>query len=355
MDRFISLMIVLMTGLLIASGCAGDSDLDNNGGGHGDGDGDQELDAGPTDTGADDTGLVDTGPDVEEDAGPCPVCCAGETRCSGSNTLEVCREDGSGYDGTSCDVGYICEDGACQQEPICTPGDRECHSSSQVNVCRPDGMGYVSETCTSGTICIGDECVSGAAHGSSCEEPEECAGGYCRCGSDESCALQHQGYCTLDCSSATCSGDQVCWKSNGVEAAGYDHCLRSCDTVCSLEGLSCTKVPTEVDGDPSWKGACLPPEIRGVGRLCESDDECVNGECRLDYYSNFGYCSHRCEDTGCPDDAPCVNLEGNGEFWCTPRCTSGGTHCPLVEDQIFDGSCNTRIAHGGGTAIVCTK
>lgn len=338
---------LLFLGFGTVSACAGGGDdpIDMN---------QTQPDVGTADV-IEDTSEPDTGEDVVED--PCPVCCAGETRCADAETVEVCREDGTGFDvSATCGTGEICEAGACEVEPVCAPGERYCHSSTQLLVCRPNRTGYLTESCPTDTVCIIDECVSGAMAGETCDEHDDCAGGTCRCGDEESCAPDRQPYCTTQCGAQSCTGDQICWQSAGVEAASYDHCLRACEQECSfLPDRQCLQVLTDNDGDPEWRGACLPTELRGVGQRCDTDDECVNGECRHGVYS-FGFCTHRCETDGCPSRTACVNLSLNGEYWCSPLCTDNGSHCPLfsAQEQEWNNYCAQRPAYGDGVPTVCT-
>ncbi len=345
--------------LLLTTGCAG------GGGGLEDNqtpDAGEDPDVGPHNTTEPDVAAepdVSDEPDAEEDIveDPCPVCCAGEVRCAGQNTLETCNDDGDAWVASACGEGEVCEDDACALPPACTPGDSYCFSATQLVTCRPDGSGYVTETCPLETTCLGAECLSGLSSGHPCSDPDECAGGLCRCGDDESCILDHGGYCTNSCETDPCTGNQVCWDPDGVTAGGYPHCLRACDQACSLTGMSCTFVLADEDGEPEWRSGCLPPQIQAVGKRCQTDDDCVNGACRLDYYDDFGICSHRCEEDGCPPGTACAS-HSNGEFWCSALC-SGGV-CPLAAEHSdismnWDVNCGTRLTPSGSSVSVCVN
>lgn len=361
------LNVVLFT-LLLTSACAGgdppldsenqtanaDTDLDIDADGEPDSDGDAEADLdGSSDQDAD--GDLD-GDSNQDD--PCPVCCAGEVRCAGSDTLETCNDEGTAYLTTACEEASSCTAGSCEPDPICSPGDRQCATSTNVSVCRPDGMGYFTETCAPNEVCFAGVCEEGFRNGETCVEPGDCAGGICRCGATETCDAPSSPYCASDCSLTECSGDQVCWHSDGVSAAEYDHCLRSCDQICSINDRACHEVPTFINGERAWRGGCVPTDLRAVGQRCTSDKQCVNGQCVSDIFSQ-GVCTQRCEDTGCPSSTACVRLirpGASGEHWCSPTC-SGGT-CPLSESSgDWSVECQTRPVYsnsGGGEATVCT-
>lgn len=293
---------------------------------------------------------------------PCSTCCPGDLRCGDDTTVEVCNEAGTAFTASPCPAGDICVDGACEAQPVCSPGDRFCSTSSAASVCRPDGMGYLIESCNASTeVCIGGHCLTGERNGEPCDMASDCAGGLCRCGSEEICIGSPTPYCASDCTLDSCTGDQVCWSSTGVVAAGYDHCLRSCDQVCSITGRACRQVPTFENGQPAWRGGCVPTNLKAVGTRCSSDAECVSGECSTTLFQD-GICTHRCETKGCPSGTACVRNIRSGQseqYWCSPRCTSAG-FCPLAQSTTgsdWSVACNNRPVHsdwGGGIANVCT-
>lgn len=314
---------------------------------------DQEDSGGQTPPGTQDPPDVIEGEDDLGPSDPPPVCTADHKKCADENTVETCQPDGQGYLTTPCSSGQICVDGDCVIEPVCTPGETRCADNKNLLTCRPDGGGNLTTPCPGDEICFNDRCVSGSANGQSCQENSDCASGLCRCGAEEECPPNSKSYCTSDCSQNPCSAGQICWKNSGNDPDSYDHCLLSCQGVCSISGLDCAEIQTEIESEPTWRGACLPPGLKSVGTRCERDDECINGQCSSDYFG-FGVCTHRCEDRGCPSKTACVKLTST-QAWCSPLCTDGGDHCALDKPNRIVSSCQERNIIGGGQAIVCTK
>lgn len=351
--RALTLFMALV--LFLFTGCAGGdpSEFDKNA---------SQPDAGldqedtDDDTSPGDQDIEDTtNGDDDSSEDPPPVCTPGLKRCVDTNTVETCQPDGQAFATSQCGNGEICDNGNCIVEPVCTPGEKRCADEKNLLVCRPDGGGNITETCPSGTFCIGDKCVSGNPIGESCQSNSDCASGLCRCGSEEDCPAGSRAYCTSDCSQTSCTQGQVCWKATSLDANAYDHCLPSCDGTCSISGLNCTEVETDVNGQSTWRGACMAPGHKPVGSRCESDSECINGECSSEYFG-FGVCTHRCETKGCPSNTACANLAGPNEAWCSPKCTGNGTFCPLQTDEHdWSVRCGIRLIVGGGSTDICIK
>lgn len=307
-----------------------------------DNDNDDAPDTGvPEDTGDDE----DASDDADADVDPCPVCCPGDKQCSADGeAVETCNEAGDGFEVTeTCESGDICDDAECVPEPVCEPGEQICDGSSSILTCRATGTGYTASDCPDGESCYDDECVSGGPTGLLCDDASDCAGGFCRCGEDESCTLDQTSYCTSQCTPGSCSGNELCWQSEETDAAGYDHCLLPCGAgACQLS--ECKDVMVEEEGDIVWRSACLPQVLKGIGDECDNDDECLSGTCDQDSYSSITHCTRRCEVGGCPDGTACVDLDGTGA-WCYPECE--GSQC------TFSISCSTRSTHDGGVADIC--
>lgn len=326
--------------------------------------------SGDADTGSNDAGPVDAADTNSDDADArdaqdgqapvdmCAVCCPGGVTCIDGTTRGVCREDGSGWDETACDDGDICSEGTCEPEPVCSPGQTECFDSTTRLICRPGGEAYRQETCDDGQACVGGECVSGDPTGTSCTSAGDCAGGKCRCGTDESCTpTPTTAFCTSECTAGSCGPDEACVESDLVDGSSYDHCVPTCQDTCPLSGLTCVALPSRDSGSLEWVQGCYLDTVEPVGAQgCSSAEQCAGDTCLSDYF-NTSMCSHGC-DGSCPDGTACVELDGGN--YCTPICGSGSVSgsepCPLdPDDSRLDVSCAYRQLVGGGAKRVCVN
>ncbi|QDG54506.1 hypothetical protein FIV42_28300 [Persicimonas caeni] len=303
----------------------------------------------PGDVGVDSADTVDD---------PCGVCCPGEQVCSDGNTLSTCADDGSGFTDQTCGDGKICEQGACVDEPICQPGDTKCHDGSTRLVCRAGGTAWRTEDCGTGNSCVDGECLSGDPNGSECTADADCAGGKCRCGSDESCSpAPSRTYCTSTCTPGSCGPDEICVSSDSFNAASYDHCVPKCNETCALAGLSCVSLPTRDSGELTYEQGCYFDSAVDVGEECSSATNCTGGTC-LEGYFNTGLCTFECAG-GCPDGTACVELQ-SGTFHCSPLCgdgsLSGSGGCPLeAGGDRWDVQCAPRNTYDGLARRVCVS
>lgn len=182
----------------------------------------------------------------------------------------------------------------------------------------PDGQSMCGERCVdiledpAHCGACGNDCGDGVCAAGSCEAActascdgvlEVCAGDGCvcrpgleRCG--ETCVdtahdPDHCGACGADCGDDPCGGS-MCLPGG---CAGFD---AECDGSC-----------VDFDGDPLHCGEC--------GGRCDSDELCVDGECRA---ASESAC------TSCPCDA-C------GAALCCPDLVDGAVLC--VVDESCDG------------------
>lgn len=306
-------------------------------------------------------------PDLAVDSGPPMLCAPTAKECTGETSTRVCDDEGMSWVEMPCEEGDICEDGDCVMGPICTPGEATCLDASNRQVCRPGGVMFGVEACEAGTSCIDGTCLSGALNGTLCDAHDDCAGNKCHCGSmtAESCsdAFATPAYCTAPCTSNTdCSESEWCFSSQvhliTSQVANYNHCVPRCQGACAETELACQYIPTvDTPGVAAWAQGCYFKQVKEVGEPCDSDVECLGGYCLKDYFST-GLCSIRCEQTGCPENAACVELIA-GEKWCTPTCGDGISPsgvCPLDEpEDRLDVTCAYRQKNEGGSARVCVS
>ena len=267
---------------------------------------------------------VDVLPDLLID-GDAPVCNPGLRQCVGTLS-QVCSDDGTTLVTTDCattpicddyEFGCRCADGNCE-ERACRPGTRRCEDGA-VQVCDQQGYGYDDvEDCEGEQICIGGSCVDpvcepgvsfcagetvvdcsdageprirvdcGAEDAYCAEEPEVgCEERVCpplsyRCSDDERdverCDNRGSGYSFLE----ACDDDHYCDDSRCVEMAcepGVQRCTgaqvyASCDdggreeiTEACPGGSYCS----EIDGAVS----CLDQVCGPGSRRCSSSSEAV--------------------------------------------------------------------------------
>lgn len=308
-----------------------------------------------TDT-VDDSGEGADASDADDD--PCGVCCPGERTCSDDNTVSVCADDGSGFDDQACGEGKICEQGACVDEPVCQAGETKCHDGTTRLVCRAGGTGWRTEDCGTGNSCVDGECLSGDPNGAECSADADCAGGKCRCGSEDSCdPAPSRTYCTSTCTPGSCGPDEICIASDSFNGASYDHCVPTCDQTCAIAGLSCVSLPTRDSGELSYEQGCYFDSAIDIGETCSSATHCTGGTCLTDYIST-GLCTFEC-DGDCPAGTACVELQ-TGKYHCSPLCGDGSLGgnggCPLEGGgDVWDVDCAIKNTTEGHAKRVCVS
>lgn len=312
----------------------------------------------------------DLGPDLNPppDMNPCGECCPGTKMCTEGGELATCRQDGSGFDAQPCEQGMECMQDQCVVKKVCEPGQTSCFDEQTQLVCRPNGSGFATNPCPANTACVQGQCASGQPNGATCAAHEDCAGGKCHCGSStsEGCAKPRfeRAYCAAPCSSQSdCSDDEWCFSADThvitSQVANYNHCVPRCQGTCTLAGMACRTVGVlDEQSQLDWQQACYFPAAKDIGQECTSDEECLGGTCLKDYFTT-GYCTRRCEQGGCPDNAACVELKTN-ERYCSLKCgdgaSSGREPCPLDEPtDRLDVTCKLLPVQSGGAMRVCTK
>jgi hypothetical protein len=172
--------------------------------------------------------------------GSCGTCSAGTscnasgmcvTSCTPSCAGRTCGSDGCGGSCGTCPSGTTCNaSGMCSSS--CTP-------SCSGRMCGSDGCGGSCGTCSTGTTCnASGMCVSSStpAIGSACTMDSQCgAGRICL----PEAGGWPGGYCSLDCTSATCPSGSTCITG----AVDIDVCLANCPPACRA-GYTCTAAGT---------------------------------------------------------------------------------------------------------------
>jgi hypothetical protein len=316
-------------------------------------------DAGDTSSIQDASDAADAADVADTRDDPCGACCPDDRTCLSRAAVGVCDDDGSQYTEQTCGESEICEEGICVDEPICDPGETACNDATSRLICRPDGTQWRTESCASDTACVDGECVSGGANGTECSASGDCAGGKCRCGSDESCsASPSRNYCTSTCTPGSCGPDALCVASDQFNPASYDHCLPTCNQSCAFAGMTCASLPTRDSGELTFEQACYFEGVVDVGEACPSPDNCTGDTCLEGYFGNTNLCTFECAGD-CPTGSACVELE-SGTFHCTPLCGDGSIGgsggCPLERGgDLWDIQCGTRNTFDGFARRVCVS
>lgn len=80
--------------------------------------------------------------------------------CAGPAIQTICSSDGKALLDKKCSGKQQCVAGKCQ-DVACTPKSPECTGTNSYQVCKDDGSGYAaSADCKAGAICLGGKCVS---------------------------------------------------------------------------------------------------------------------------------------------------------------------------------------------------
>jgi hypothetical protein len=286
----------------------------------------------------------------------------GDTECvvntcnPDSGECEVVMVEGSCFDGSTCTVGDVCDNG------VCVPGDNMCVCESdpecvefddddlcngilicQDALCTVDAASVVNcsqvglsqcevSVCMSGT---GNCAVESKADGAWCDddnictETDQCLGGLCLGGGNscddgnpctqDSCSAddgdcQHELLSDVDCDDGDeCTKGDLCVA--GVCTAGEQVCGEcgnaNCETVESC--ISCPEDCGECTGD-----CCIPQETPGCG-----DQEIMGCTCDLD-----PYCCETMWDDICIEEAV-----SECALNCVPE-SCGNDSCDALEDCL---------------------
>lgn len=215
------------------------------------------------------------------------VCCEGST-CAAGNTCSsgTCRAAACGSLGQAC-----CTSGTpCQGQAICL--------GNQCQACGGDGQPCCANAvCSSGTCQAGTcQAVTQGAVGTPCTDYSQCTGNTCI---QETSGLFPGGYCTQDCSSATCPGGASCTPYLASGSLCGAHCVFDGGVGGCRAGYVCERIvpaaPTQgVCASACTSSAQCPGGITCQGGFCCgapgfkccAGNACATGTCNL----SLGYC-----------------------------------------------------------------
>ena len=217
-----------------------------------------------------------------------------------------------------CGVGYINEDGICDDGDACTQGDKcdqgACNSNGTVTC--DDSNGCTDDTCEPLSGCVFSSNEDMCDDGEDCTWQDQCSEGMCA-GIPYLCDAP--GQCEI-AEGAVCNGDGMCTYSSapmdGLPCDDESACNvgEACaDGACvGGEDLDCD------DENPCTDDSCLPAsgcvhvyntEPCSDNDLCTTGDHCNNGncvttgivDCEADEYCEAGICLSLCGNGLCID------------------------------------------------------
>lgn len=304
------------------------------------------------------------------------------TRCGNELRTEACAErevcDATLEDGPGC---RPCEGAECPISTECPANGRSCLDFNTVQICDADGMVESIVECPTGRRCFDGSCGSaGAWTGEVCEidiDPDRgCNGHTCLCGEEHiatpagaaACAATpgvSSGYCTTtNCIYNGCdTGDEACVDfsvsgtfDSGAYCVNRASCTRAGTSCGARSGFECGEMPVREGPGArlTWELACWPP-LQPIGAPCDSDLDCVGGECRVAEVGgdDVSYCTMPCgESAGCPSNAECLADPDGSGFVCL--ALANATACPRITTQtLYISSTGPRANFEGGTDEGC--
>ena len=342
------------------------------------------------------------------------ICTPGTAACD-DNTIVVCNEEGSAFEGQAdCSEGLYCEDGACHEQTCtpgftecdgdllmvcdalgkqmelktdcgkneqycfdgkcmgtaCQPGQSFCEDGLTLAVCDETGMEYVTESCPEGAFCLTGECIPWA-----CQPGEPVCKGFFATLCDESgngpvpggedCAQQGKfcidGECTKcfpDCFGKEC-GDDGCGGACGNCDDGNPCTQEQCQEdvfMCTTSVVAdCCLADEEcADDDSCTLESCVANKCESSFVCCESHNQCDDGDdnCTHDLCLN-SHCWHKPipEASCCPGFAVYEGFE----FQTLPgwNLAAGGNKSWAVSDvEPFEGGYSLHCPKAQKGAVV---
>lgn len=247
------------------------------------------------------------------------------------DTAWTCRSEG-----TPCDEGDLCTEGACAQcacaltwERDCSHLDRTCWGGgceAETGECRPF-MAPNESPCDPGPCRVDGFCEWGVCRGG---QPRDCRD--LNRGCDIGVCDESTGECVVEVR----NDGEVCQPADGCLTPGLcaaGACISDAEVDCtSLDG------PCRVGVCEGESGACAEVVLED-GSACDDDNDCTGpGSCRS------GVCL-----AGDP-------IDDDGDGICTNRDNCPDTHNPLQDDADFDGlgdACDGCPSDPANTADGC--
>jgi hypothetical protein len=292
-----------------------------------------------------------------------PVCAQGEQRCSAGGDVETCTADGTGFA-----VSQTCSDAGCEVDtfnltarcaPVCGAGtaepDDRCLDGVTLEVCREDQSGYDTVTCAG--ACVGDAsdgfctfglcavaelgtttCVSADVFGDATQETFLLA-----CNDDASQATRDA--CDVG---AACAGD-TCANTGTLQvicAANTSSCTDGVETLCDAAGNSEAQTFCALGCDDDAV-ACDFPIFT---------ENCTEPTGRVDFPADGETLTFALDTTGAIDDVVstgCGLFENDGAEDIVTSFIANETTSVTVSKDAFDGVIAIHEGVCGGASLIC--
>ncbi|MBR4985306.1 MAG: hypothetical protein IKY83_06180 [Proteobacteria bacterium] len=236
--------------------------------------------------------------------------------CIDKTTVQLCG-DNSLKTTVSCDNGYTCEGGICQNFPkTCTTGELSCMSASVMRECI-DGAWHARYCNIPTEACVAGSCVNTA----DTEKCDESAAPVCK--DNEIVACEH-GYVVTTkcgenqhCEAGTCFDDII--EGGKCDPESFQQqCLDDKNTALCSEG---TIIKVACGEGSCQAGECVPPPC---------DAASFTTECKDDL--NYTVCiNNKIDQAKCPDNTHCSN----------GKCIDNSTPGEKCDEASFVAICDT--------------
>jgi hypothetical protein len=245
--------------------------------------------------------------------------CRSFQRCDTLNFRCVCASD------EACAAGEFCNpSGSCQKIATCF-SNADCREGTICDIqsggCIPASSCTTDFHCDLGQICQEGACRIGCRDTSDCDlqKREVCIEGTCRANLCES-----NRYCEFG---------KVCEPSSHIcQAPSEPYCTTGCSPTCEQCGDNVTIGPC---GDPRHVCARIDAANTRCWVYCEKDEECPSGyQCVPTTVSWGPYCQTDldCTDNPVPDDRVVNLCDGTGGGQTVGRCRLNKQPCRKDED-----------------------
>ncbi|HKU40716.1 MAG TPA: hypothetical protein VJR89_21295 [Polyangiales bacterium] len=287
--------------------------------------------------------------------------------CSNLNNVRAearCVEGRCAFDADGCNPGHgDCDadpDTGCEQElsmqEHCGQCGVDCTGKGEICVAGRGGVHSCVGACPAEkpTACNGmcvdlstarehcGECGHACAPGLSCVDgacKPICAKGELSC--DDKCVdpthdAQNCGTC-----GARCGSDRACSAGKCID----------CPQGLACKASMCTEGVTQCEPDPTCKNPAPVPD----GKACGDGATCQGGRCSCGLSTGSVAQLYGCDaQNKCKPGDACVDLAGNGAFFCKPLCDTDAD-CRQVRD--WDWHCSAALcSNGRNTGIrVCNE
>lgn len=293
------------------------------------------------------------------DGGTCRTnVCHAERKCTG-NVLQICKDDDSGWNNTTCQYGCSEITKDCK---ICNSGDKVCEGDN-LKTCNIAGTSWETQTCSSNQTCDNSLKMCVATTGT-CIEP--CSNDL-DCGDNNYCYKPSNGCPVCKAKGLSCTPGEKRCSSNFAQTCntqGTSWQSKDCLTFgCNLTTKECNPDPTIISQDDCDK--CLltnsPSECQGAcANIGEKivDDSCTpnTNEC---FFGNLRTCSSsgtkglKTCDNGCDIlTNTCFELLSTGEACFNDKQCGEGNRCYTVQLTLEQRSISICASSQTGAALI---